>query len=490
LGPGTLTFANAGVNTLTDGDLDIGEGTIVLDAGTFNKSRTNLWIQYNGGDIAVGDVGGKTGDLTIQNGAKLYSAGDLNVGRWGGTGHLTVTGAGSSFTNTEASAFIGRDGGTGYVTVNGPGASFNCRYLAIGDNSTGTLTVTNGSANINDEMNVGRYTGNGHLVINGDTSAIVNSNVRTFIGRDGAPGDAIVTGAGSVFNNQYLAVGDNSVATLKVENGAVLNVLNDNVDVGRNNNVVLGNGTVTTDGTVTIARGHLFLGGVGATGVWNQNGGTTTMPNAVFLGEWDSDTAPGVGILNLNGGTFALNAIKYSDWRDANAGGAQTEPATVLSTQTVNFDGGTLKALQNDGGFIYTKGSPNFHVYFKANGGTIDTNGFDVTAGLAFESGAPSDGGMNKIGAGTLTVTGAIQYEGDTTVTAGTLTAAGGINTPLATVYVNTGTTLNATSIVADTLVIGGTHVPVASAAAVPEPSTFALLVLAGLGALLAWRRK
>jgi fibronectin-binding autotransporter adhesin len=45
---------------------------------------------------------------------------------------------------------------------------------------------------------------------------------------------------------------------------------------------------------------------------------------------------------------------------------------------------------------------------------------------------------------------------------------------------------LTATSIVQDTLIIGGGS----AAAAVPEPCTLVLLVLAGMGALLAWRRK
>jgi hypothetical protein len=54
--------------------------------------------------------------------------------------------------------------------------------------------------------------------------------------------------------------------------------------------------------------------------------------------------------------------------------------------------------------------------------------------------------------------------------------------------HVAAGTTLNAISINVDTLTIGGA--PHAAAAAVPEPSAFVLLALAGLGSLLAWCRK
>jgi autotransporter-associated beta strand protein len=90
---------------------------------------------------------------------------------------------------------------------------------------------------------------------------------------------------------------------------------------------------------------------------------------------------------------------------------------------------------------------------------------------------------------GSLTLTAAPTYTGNTDVLAGTLTTPS-LNTPAATVSVYDGATLYAGSIVADTLVIGGTPAAAASPAAVPEPGTFVLLALAGLGALLAWRRK
>jgi autotransporter-associated beta strand protein len=97
-------------------------------------------------------------------------------------------------------------------------------------------------------------------------------------------------------------------------------------------------------------------------------------------------------------------------------------------------------------------------------------------------------GSLTKTGAGALDVVGSIAMAGDTIVNEGTVNATGGINTPANAVYVSTGTTLNASSIVADSLVIGGG--PYAAAASVPEPGTFVLLALAGLGALLVWRRK
>jgi hypothetical protein len=64
------------------------------------------------------------------------------------------------------------------------------------------------------------------------------------------------------------------------------------------------------------------------------------------------------------------------------------------------------------------------------------------------------------------------------------------LNTPSATVTVKDGAVLNAVSLTADTLVIGG--VPEAASAAVPEPGTLSLIVTlavsAGIGA--AWRKR
>jgi autotransporter-associated beta strand protein len=120
-----------------------------------------------------------------------------------------------------------------------------------------------------------------------------------------------------------------------------------------------------------------------------------------------------------------------------------------------------------------------------------------MQAGLA-TVGLAGDVGLVKTTAGTVTLAGPLTYSGNTEVQAGTLEIAGDATlttvtgADVGTLKVCDGSSLTATSIQVGTLVIGGTPTYTAppAPAAVPEPSTFVLLVLASLAFAWFWRRK
>ena len=118
-GAGTLTFSNAGVNTLAPGDFQIGEGSVVFENGTFNKARVNIGFQNGSGDFFVGDTAGISASLVARNGAVVNNNGVLYLGVNGGTGTLTLAGN-SQFT---ASALepnqLGVNGGVAHVSLDG-----------------------------------------------------------------------------------------------------------------------------------------------------------------------------------------------------------------------------------------------------------------------------------------------------------------------------------------------------------------------------------
>jgi autotransporter-associated beta strand protein len=205
------------------------------------------------------------------------------------------------------------------------------------------------------------------------------------------------------------------------------------------------------------------------------------------------------GTLNLSGDAVFSTGFIHAGW-DA--------LGDATATMKINFDGGTLKVNPNSlyvGGkdykvddvvvesavFVDSRLSTTSDIAILSGGATVDTSGANVSINTAIVEDPLSTGGnFTKIGDGMLTLTGSVGYTGDTIVNVGGLTVNAGLNTPTATVYVATGTTLNAPSIVADTLVIGGGPYVAATAAAVPEPSTFVLLALAGMVALFAARRR
>ncbi|MCA9267455.1 MAG: autotransporter-associated beta strand repeat-containing protein, partial [Planctomycetales bacterium] len=194
-------------------------------------------------------------------------------------------------------------------------------------------------------------------------------------------GTMLVNYAGNGFG-----IGDGSLGTLDVS-GGTLTVANPDVFyIGFNNN---GNGVVTVHNTGVIDLG------VDVVRFHHQ-------PTAS-------------GTLNLGDGAVG---------GELTTGGIVRNNVPTSGTSTVNFNGGTLRAGQTNATFL--QGLTLAQV--RNAGANIDTNGFDITINQALlhstlGGDAAVDGGLTKIGAGTLTLggAGANSYTGTTTVAAGTL---------------------------------------------------------------------
>ena len=334
------------------------------------------------------------------------------------------------------------------------------------------------------EAYVGQYYGNGTLTLNGSSKLTTTGLFdATHMVTDG------------------LIIGDEAATGLVTVNDSAQITSTGDILLGQewgNTPAAIGVATLTVagSGAVVSTTGSVIVGANGAIGTYNQNAGTTTSTLKAILGQydyWDAGSVPnqtpGNGTLNLNGGVFAAPLVT-TDTDPAGAAGIQGTAGTV------NFNGGVLRALAASANFITTDLNPahaasTMTLNVLAGGAKIDTNSFNDTILLPMlHGGGGTDGGLVKLGAGTLTLSGALSYNGNTTVDAGTLTLTVPLNTPNARVYVATGTTLNATSIVADTLTIGGPPMAAPATTPVPEPGTLVLLALAGMGLLLAvWRR-
>ena len=130
-------------------------------------------------------------------------------------------------------------------------------------------------------------------------------------------------------------------------------------------------GTVTMNSgafnyPVGSASGQWFWIGANGSGVWNQEGGTTTLGNgtaATQLGNGPGSSAT----LNLDGGVFCSATLKSPTGTPGGAG----------STVNINFNGGTLQSQINTVQLIYKRNgtAATFHVNVKSGGAFFDING-------------------------------------------------------------------------------------------------------------------
>ena len=152
-----------------------------------------------------------------------------------------------------------------------------------------------------------------------------------------------------------------------------------------------------------------------------------------------------------------------------------------------NFDGGTLKAIQDSTTFM--QGLTN--AFVKNGGATIDSDTFNITVAQPLL--AAGTGGLKKTGSGTLTLTGVNTYGGGTEVDNGTVTFSNALALPP-----GSNVTTSATGVVVFssgyTGVITssgpGAAPAMGSPAPVPEPGTMALLAAALLVGAGTWLRR
>jgi T5SS/PEP-CTERM-associated repeat protein/autotransporter-associated beta strand protein len=349
---------------------------VIVNQGSPNANPT---IGINGTSNAATSLTASIGDTAGTTGAVTVSTTNAGVpASW------TLSGAGGFNGNLVTGPLMVGNNGTGSLTITNGGAvttNGNLGNVVIGSVGSGTVTVGSATApnlaSPSTLTNSGPLFGGGGLIV-GDTGTgtlIINQ-------------DGVVSG----FQNGFIGHGAGGQGTVIV-NGGSLNVIHNiagELDVGLSS---LGALTVKNGGTVTSLSG--FVGQLagssgsgatvtGANSTWNVTGGSS-------LGGF------GVG----NGGSGSLSILAGGS---VNAVGSPVNigagpNSTSVGTGTVLVDNGQLIA---NGGII--------SVGVAGTGGSTMTvqNGGQVSSdGGAIGGFSPSSSNGNNAATGTVTVTGA-----------------------------------------------------------------------------------
>lgn len=395
----------------------------------FNTSLRNTFFAI----IAIGL--GITGASAQQfwTGAGTWNTTNTN---WG-----AVTGGPYSVTWANATSSIATFEGSG-GTIN-VGASMNADRLDFNATgyeltATGARTLTGiGATNYNLAANVTATIGSNITLQSSGTSQ--NWTI------DGANRDTSILNLNGIIRNNSANTSQIYDATVNLNSGGQL--------VGLTSIIV---GTTTANsGSILNVAGTVSVGAAGSSLILNNTGGisansTITLSNGGTINFTDATNANGIrfgatgantnaltqhtSTLNLDGGTATVSRIFV--------GGTYGTNGSSLAA-VVNFNGGTLKALNATNAAAFFQGftqaatnSASSGGFVRAGGAKFDSNGFAITVGQALQSGVVGpalDGGLTlddtAVTKGSLTLTATSTYTGATNVNSGTLIVNGNIST-------------------------------------------------------------
>jgi fibronectin-binding autotransporter adhesin len=266
----------------------------------------------------------------------------------------------------------------------------------------GTASPQPWRINVNNTPNTLVYSAaQGHTVLSGG-----GSNRSLFIA-NGTNLNGTMSITGGIFESTSTAAdamvnGDSNVGTLSIDGGTYRKITT-TAGAAQGTFGVRLNGTGTSRAILDINSGSFEVMTLDL-----QNG--TSAGNSSTLAAGIPET-----LVNLDGGTLSVGGI------------VRTTTSTGVDA-VLNFNGGTLQARQSTASFLNALSQVTAVV--QAGGAVMDTQAFDITiaAPLVHDTalGATPDGGLTKIGTGTLTVSGTNTFTGGTFIKNGTLALAGG----------------------------------------------------------------
>lgn len=505
---GTIRFNGYNRNALgtfnyTSGTVQLaGSRTVETDAAITDLYGANPAVGANQhlvveSDLRVGAIG--SGSLAIENGGRVSNALGIIGNNSGSFGEVTVSGAGSQWTNRDI--FLVGYLGTGELTITDGGRVSNTQgFIGYGSGSSGTVTVGGADSQwaAGSVLYVGFYGTGGLTVTDGGH---VSNTAHGYIGYyNGSSGTVTVSGKDSQWTSGgTLYVGISGTGELTVTDGG--RVANTQGYVGYNNGSS-GTATISGEGSRWTNSGDLILGGNGptnqttATGTLTiEDGGTVWVGGTLRIFDGDTVTLDGgtirfngynrntAGTFNYLGGTVQLagNRIVGTDVAitdfygsnpviETNKGLTIEGIATLATTLTldggmltvgglnkaggkINFDGGTLRALASRESFLQYFAAGDVEIL--SGGVFLDTQDFHV--GVSAVIGGV--GALVKQGDGALTLSGENVYTGDTVVEAGTLLVTGS-TASASSVRVETGATLSGTGTIGGSVTVSGTLAP------------------------------
>ena len=401
--------------------------TFTLTGHLTLNSVVGLYTSSGGGTKSTIEFAGLLdgpGGLSVWDGVQVYLLGDditysgtttinggnaLHVGREGGvSGRL-----GSGAVMNDGDLFLDRTGSyalpspllgsgrtfiryDGDVTLSG-GASTNA-WLCVAD---GAFTMTNGaSLSLPDCLRVSERIDAGYATDPLSVTATVNIH------------------AGSELAASYIVIGNGFVA----EGGNMAGTINQY------------GGAVRTTGATAENNGMRLGHWPQANGVYNMMGGTLTIGNDFEL----NIATDGRGWLHQTGGEVFAARVDVNEREGGGGYGRLTVAGGVLNVGTLSGQvAETFNSIWADAGAPYL-------VEYGGAGGTVravtniysaldatlygtgaDAITFDSSAyAISLSGNLTGAGGLNKAGAGALTLSGENNYSGETRVLAGTLTPA------------------------------------------------------------------